>query len=135
MEKPYVNLKLSIEQAKSLSEICETFARLMSGQMDILRDTIAPSLDWDDCSVIKKICFPKLNNNNYIGIGNDGMSDIGKQSWDMYQVIRHHLSWRTQTNTPETRDFSKQMTVNFDDPMRKSIKCPLPEIEEIKDEE
>lgn len=44
------------------------------------------------------------------GIFNDKVNDLARVSWDMQQVIRHHLAWK--------RNPEGGFTVNFDTPHR-----------------
>jgi len=131
MENACIQLTMTIEQADTLSRVCETFARLCMGQMDVLRDVKKDyTLDFDTTTLVKKVVFPELQGGGYYGIRSNEIDDKARQAMDMHQVLRHHLSWRKADNTPETRDWPKQMTVNYDDPMHLSTKCPLPTIEE-----
>jgi len=121
-----INLKLSIEQAQTLSMACEMVARLYMAQTDVLNHVCDAS--WDDLRKVKEICFPELTVNQYKSINGSGVPDQARQLWDIYQVLRHFLAWRDQSNTPETRDWVKQMAVDFDEPMRRSESCSLPHI-------
>ncbi len=130
MKTPYINLKLSLIQAKTISKMCETVARLHMGQMDVLQD-IYPDLTRDECNDIKKICFPCHDSGAYRGIRSEKLSDDSRKLWDTYQVLRHHLVWREQENTPATRKFPEQIFVQYDSPMRTSQESELPEVEEV----
>ena len=123
-----VSLTMTIEQARTLRMACETMSRLFMGQMDVL-DLVCDA-DRDTLDKVKQLCFPELHGPGHsYGINNKNISDEARQLWDFNQVIRHHLSWRDQPNTPSTRDWKTQMTVNYDDPM-KSSEQPLPIISE-----
>jgi len=123
-------LKISLKQAYLISNTCEMVARLHMGQIAVLQD-IAPDISFDQCKIAKQILFPKLIQGGYHGIRSEKISDDARQLFDIHQVMIHYLSWRNQPNTPETRDWSKQMFVNFDTPDHLSQE-PLPEISESK---
>ena len=125
-----INLKLTLKQSYLISNICEMVSRLHMGQMDVLQD-ISPDVNWNQCKIVKQILFPELGQGGYYGIHNEKISDDARQLFDIHQVVRHHLAWREQSNTPETRNWSKQMFVNFDNPDHLSQE-PLPEISETK---
>ena len=130
MDKPTVKLEISIEQAQTLSMACEMVARLYMAQTDVLSHIC--NATWDDLRKVKDICFPELPHNAYKGINEKSLPDQARQLWDIYQVLRHFLSWRDEPNTPKTRDWVKQLGVNFDEPMRTSENCYLPIITEEK---
>jgi hypothetical protein len=129
-------LEMTVEQAQTLSRACETYARLCMGQMDVLRDVRKDCmLDHHNSTMIKSVVFPELSSGGYYGIHSEEIDDDARQLMDFHQVLRHHLSWRKEKNTPENRDWSNQMTVNFDDPMHLSTEQPLPIITEIEKED
>jgi len=130
MDTPYINLKLTINQARLLSRTCELVSRLHMGQTDVLMD-ISSNANWDNCLLVKKILFPEFQSGGYYGINSNEISDEARQLTDIKHVVRHHLAWREQKNTPETRKWPEQLGVHFDTPSRYSHKEPLPEIEEV----
>lgn len=128
-----VLLELTEEQVKTLSAACELVSRLYLGQVGELRwiaqRNIEP-LSREEEHSIKKILFPELTINSFHSIHSTAIPDDARQLWDIYQVIRHYLAWKDQPNTPETRKWPEQMYVQFDEPWRTSVNCPLPKIKE-----
>lgn len=125
-----VTLTMTIKQAETLAMATELVSRLYMGQTDML-DRVCDA-NWDSLRLVKRIMFPDLADNAYNGILSEKLPDEPRQLWDIHQVLRHHLSWRKEKNTPETRDWPRQMTVNFDDPMKTSDQ-PLPVIKEMRE--
>lgn len=119
-----VTLSMTKEQAETLKMACEVMARLYVGQTNMLNRVC--NADRDTLNKVKELCFPELVGPSYHAITNQNVSDDAKQLWDFYQVIRHYLSWEDQPNTPKTRDWKTQMTVNFDEPMKISETQALP---------
>ncbi len=124
-----IDLKITLNHAKTLMAACEIVARLYMRQFDVLQ-YVHNQLSWEDIEKIQEICTPGPPHTRYKAIHSHDLPDEARQLWDLYQVLRHFLAWREEENTPETRDWSKQMGVMYDDPWRTSEKCPLPEIEE-----
>lgn len=121
-----INISMTVDQARTLQVACETISRLFIGQMDML-DWVCDA-DYETLKTVERICY---HAGQRYSMHSDKLPDEARQLWDFYQVLRHHLSWRTQTNTPETRDWRKQMTVNYDEPEKLSEQ-PLPVIKEEK---
>lgn len=128
-----VTITMTERQAAALSLACEMVARFHLGQFDMLRfvrnDMLLPG-EFNTADLIRCLVFPDSENTK--GIRHSDIPDTSRILWDMYQVLRHYLSWKDQPNTPATRDWSKQMGVNFDEPM-KTDDDPLPEIETTKE--
>ena len=64
------------------------------------------------------------------GIAHDDVPMTSKRAWDMYQVLRHRLSWDRAGN-PSERDWKTMSGVSFDDPMTKTGE-PFAKIETIQ---
>ena len=103
-----MKIELTDNQAAIISRACEVCARLHMAQADVLTD------------------FAELTYEEYLFIGNtlrqaqpDPKHRSNEQDvlFDIYQVLRHQLAWDSEDNTPETRDYGKQMGVCFDDPL------------------
>jgi len=111
-------LEMSVNQAQLLSAMAEIGARLYIGQPNVLGKFCDAS--WDDLEKVKLILYKDLNLNSNKSINDIKLSDDARQLWDVYQVLRFFLSWKDQPNTPEERDWKKQMGVNFDSPTKTS---------------
>lgn len=57
-----------------------------------------------------------------LGIGSQHVSSEARVAFDLHQVIRHRLAWDKAVadgiTDGQTRDWSRMMVVNYDDPMR-----------------
>lgn len=131
-------LKITKEQAQILSEATEVLARLCLGQIRFALDYL-PTREFrpdgwnEDADRIEEILHKYLS-------GHDGqrpdISRIRSASWDLYQVIRHRLSWDYAIehgiveSADSKRNWSRMITVNFDEPMKTSDE-PLAKITRI----
>ena len=101
-------LTLTARQAAEISSACEIVARLQMGQVDMaLRE------------------LPGEQPKNY-----DALREIQQMiergdsiAWDLYQVIRHRLSWDRayesgEIEKGERRKWPEMMGVSFDEPMK-----------------
>ncbi len=133
---PVTLTELSDDELRSIMSVCDIIGRVMMGQViEILelsgmRFNLNP-VDRPHLYNLKNLMFPELPNNGYYSVHSTEISDKVRQLFDIYQVIRHYLSWRDEDNTPETRNWHSQMTVNYDTPAHFSEQ-PLPEIKESK---
>lgn len=122
---PNYKLTLSEKQAHCIKSACETQARLEMGQLGAVSDAMCEYLNNDDWQLlvekvreleqfIWKLPRKKTTRSNY-----------SELSWDLYQVIRHRLSWDNAIETGiikegEQRKWPEMSTVNYDEPMHKS---------------
>ena len=124
-------ITVSNEQARVLMEACEIFSRLGIGQCDeaLRRLPVEKVLGWyADMRKIKDIISPHLKSNLYVS-----ESDETKYAWDLYQVIRHRVSWDKAIadniiSLGDKRNWSKMLGVQYDEPMNTSG-LPLAKIE------
>ena len=109
-------LILTARQAAEISNACEIVARLQMGQVDMaLRELPGEQpKDYDALreiqQMIERLVPAKIERGNSI-------------AWDLYQVIRHRLSWDRayesgQIEKGERRNWSIMMGVNLDEPMK-----------------
>lgn len=116
-----VTITLSENQLKLLCRVTEEVSRLYMGQMDILQTVSKSHINYETLNLIKKLLFNEFNSiGQYYGITSNEISDDARQLYDMYQVMRYVLAWKDADNTPETRDYTKQIQVWYDTPMRTS---------------
>lgn len=64
------------------------------------------------------------------GIGHEKVAKITKRSWELYQTLRHRLSWDRAGN-PEKRDYAKMFGAHYDEPMNYTGE-PLPVIRKME---
>ena len=109
-------LTLTSRQAAEISSACEIVARLQMGQVDMaLRELPGEQpKDYDALreiqEMIERLVPAKIERGDSI-------------AWDLYQVIRHRLSWDRayesgQIEKGERRNWSIMMGVNFDEPLK-----------------
>lgn len=117
------------QQAQTLQTACEVLARLGIGQFRDALDHLPtgefrPS-DWhDDMDAIGEI----LSKHTPSHVDGDRTSAVAKDAWDLYQVIRHRLSWdaaieRGDIQPGQPRDWQKMMGVNYDTPMQTGVEA------------
>jgi len=142
-DKSY-QVTLTKNQAQVLMVATEVLARLGIGQFrDALRhlplSEYSPpgwheALDTIGCILSQ---FTKDNVDGYrssLGIHNSKTGEDSKIAWDLYQVLRHHLSWEDAVAEGKVesmngrRNWDTMMTVNYDEPMVSSLE-PLAKIE------
>ena len=134
-----ITLEIEEDQANAMMTALEVYSRLCCGQLHILdsiaitdemprRDQIEPVL-----KDLKSLLFPKLVSNSFYGIHGKDTPELAKIAWDIYQVIRHRLSWY-KVGDPAERDWSKMRGVNYDEPFSAAkIKLPKITIKETQD--
>lgn len=133
-----IYITLDRRQAGLLSEVTETVARIGLGQFDRLmswtRDSHGmPLMGYTASSQVEKLTEGVLNTN-----GRGHRSQKSEINWDMHQVIRHRLSWDDAyrdglVKEDGSRNWAKMMTVNYDEPLKRSTE-PLLQIERQEDD-
>ncbi len=137
-DKQYV-LTLTETQAEVMNQALEVLARLGIGQF---RDALylmplRPTADYSlmgSMVEIEKILRRHMNDNGLGPSMRAAESEHTQVAWDMYQVIRHRLSWDRAVedglvaSLDAPRDWLKMTGVNYDDPMRTGPE-PLAKIE------
>jgi hypothetical protein len=128
-------LTLSEKQAQTISTACELLSRIQSGQ--ILEAfghlPLKKDIDWgvyheirDDLTKrMPEIFMDGIDGyGSFLGVGNTKLPESRDIAWDLYQVIRHHLSWQKAVedgiveSMDSPREFLKMMGVNYDTPMK-----------------
>jgi len=110
-------LILTARQAAEISSACEIVARLQMGQVDMaLRELPGDHpKDYDALreiqQMIERLVPAKIERGDSI-------------AWDLYQVIRHRLSWdraieRGEIKEGDRRKWPEMMGVSYDEPMKK----------------
>ena len=135
-------LTITREQASTLQTACEVLARLGIGQFRDALDHLPmaefrPSGWHDDMdaigAILRKHTISHVDGwRSSLGIGGDRTSAVAKDAWDLYQVIRHRLSWdaaiaRGDIQPGQPRDWGKMMGVSYDHPMQTGAE-PLAQI-------
>lgn len=149
MKDKFYSLKINEQQAQTLRLACEVLARLGMGQFHQALEALpvdwrkAYSQDWnEDLLVIGKI-LSKHTQSNVDGwaksLGIHHASETSKTAWDLYQVIRHQLSWDRAVekgfveNHNSPRDWNKMMAVDYDEPLKVSGES-LAKIEKLNED-
>lgn len=134
-------ITLTEKQAQTISAACEVLARLGIGQF---RDALEylplkepfPGIWHDEMQRIGKILQPMMLHdidgwNSSLGIYHPQVRPNILVAWDIHKTIRHRLSWDAAIERGDTdgttRDWSKMMGVNYDEPSKASTE-PLPVI-------
>jgi len=142
-------LTITEEQAKTIQVACELLARIQGGQVrEVFQHLpLREGIDWsvyheiqDDLTKrMPEILKDEINGwNSHFGVGHPDLPKSHDIAWDLYQVVRHQLSWEyaveqgwvEDLNSP--RKWDKMLGVSFDEPMRFGCE-PLAKMEKINE--
>jgi hypothetical protein len=120
----FVQVTLTPEQARLTVDALDLFSRIHLGQFSTILEQFigvqrSDGLD-EAILAVRQACLPELSptlNHSY-GISSGEVSERGKLSWDILQVIRHCES--------HARNPKGGYTVNFNKPMFYSDSEPRP---------
>lgn len=144
MVKRYT-IELTEHQAQTMATACEVLARLGIGQfrdaLEKLPTTEYRPQGWnDDMDTIGRMLSKHTIGNvdgwrSSLGINHEKVREQSKDAWDLYQVIRHRLSWDRAIADGITDGKSRNwsggmMGVNYDEPHKTSDQ-PLAIIKEM----
>lgn len=128
-------LTINDEQAGVLMEALDMYFRVGMGQLREVGGHLVPfklpseeyrsrrdAVD-EALRQVRALAMPELHRNSDHGIASDAIDDSNRVACDLYDVIRHHVSWE--------RDPTGGWTVNFDKPRRLST-VPLARMETVK---
>ncbi|MFA6234657.1 MAG: hypothetical protein WC824_10805 [Bacteroidota bacterium] len=133
-----IKVTMTEEQAKLLSQAAELYARLMTGQLEVLAECLpgtSPLAHFINTGKINamdeavkdlKHVVTGFSMYHSYGIHNPVVPEKARVLYDLHQVLRHQV----QKNKPSPW---KGMQVWDDPPMQVSEKTPLATIEEIPD--
>lgn len=135
MEKTY-NLSVNKKQLETIKEACEFLSRVKGGQFkEVFRH-----LPIDDKLNAELVYRSEVNASKHIDPLISKETDLEKYdyatAWDIYQVIRHKLSWQKAVedgivaSEDSLRNWSQMVTVNYDDPIKTGTE-PLPTITDV----
>ena len=144
MEK--VTIILNKEQAHSVMAALELYSRVHMGQFDNLdwefvthgvnRDFWRDQGKRDELRSLlnraKQIIFPELVQNSYQGICSTKIPNSARDAWDLYQSLRHKLSWY---NNPNPDDMSRWSN-SYSEPFKTSTehKVPVVTVEKVEED-
>jgi len=142
------NLQVTEEQLKVISTACELLSRIQGGQIREAFDylPLKKGVDWEVYHQIQDELTKRMPEilkdgidgwSSSFGVGHPELPESHDIAWDLYQVIRHKLSWERAVeegvieseNSP--RKWSEMMGVSFDPPMRFGSE-KLAKIERVK---
>lgn len=141
--KRYI-IELTEQQAQTIAQACEILARLGIGQfrdaLEQLPTTAFRPYGWnEDMETIGRMLSKHTISNvdgwhSSLGIHHAKVHEKAKDAWDLYQVIRHRLSWDRAIAEGITDGKSRNwsggmMGVNYDEPHKTSAQ-PLASIKE-----
>ncbi len=94
------SIEITLEQAQTISRACELFGRLHMGQFKVLAD------EFIGCDTLSNVDLNKLRDgleqleqlitgspNSYHGIASHKIPEKAKIAVDLYQVVRHRITW------------------------------------------
>lgn len=142
-------LTLSEKQAQTISTACELMSRIQGGN---IREAfnhlpLKKDIDWEVYHEIRDDLTKRMPEilmdgvdgyGSLFGVGNTKLPESHDIAWDLYQVIRHHLSWQKAVedgiveSMDSPREFLKMMGVNYDTPMNFGCE-PLAKMEKVND--
>ena len=116
-----VQITLNENQVTVIQSALDLYSRLLMGQFEELDRVFCHYSDyWEKydnrkhlnklCEDIKHIIYPELTGASYFGVGNKNNPMDSKVAYDIYQVVRHALSWHKEPQGG--------YTVNFNTPVR-----------------
>ena len=138
---PPMELTITEDEGYIINNCLELYFRLAMGQFDFVLDSIIPIEKWLKLGIdrfseigyynLRMRLFPELPGlNSYHGIHSNKIPKEAQIACDVYNVIRHRLSWDRIGNPPK-RDWSTMGGRNFDEPMNISG-YPFCKIRKIK---
>ena len=148
MTKKYT-LTITEKQARALMDACELLSRIQGGQVREVFDKLPlrKDMDWGVYHEIQDELTKRMPEilkdgidgwSSSFGVGHPELPETHDIAWDLYQVLRHQLSWDyaiergwvEDLNSP--RDWNKMLGVNYDAPMHWG-NCPLAKMERVND--
>ena len=134
MSKKYT-VTLSKEQVKTIQVACELLSRIQGGQVREVFEhlPLREDIDWGVYHEIQdeltkrmpEILKDRIDGwSSSFGVGNPKLPKSHDNAWDLYQVLRHQLSWEYAIENGWVKDFNsprnwdKMIGVSFDEPMR-----------------
>lgn len=141
-------LEVTKAQAQAISTACEILARAGIGQwrdaIDALPLKITNYDNWhDDLAFIGKLLARHMKGNidgisSGFSIHSDEVKEEARTAWDIYQVVRHRISWDdaiadglVDSDDQQARKWPEMMQVFYDEPLRLSEE-PLVKITKMK---
>jgi hypothetical protein len=128
-------LTITEAQAQTIQVACELLSRIQGGQVCEVFEhlPLRKSVDWNVYHEIKdeltkrmpEILKDGINGwNSHFGVGHPDLPKSHDISWDLYQVVRHQLSWDYAIEQgwvddyQSPRKWDKMLGVSYDEPMK-----------------
>jgi len=125
-------MTLSEKQVKVVLHALDLFFRLEMGQVEELKRRLSNRpFDSEVYQRIKSLLFPELEMNEYYGIMSPEISDDTRRAADIHDALRYHYVWSKEPNEPTERDWARQNTVYYDEPLPCLENEALPAVEVI----
>lgn len=149
MSKKYT-VTLTEKQLRAISDAADLQQRLQLGQYREIENSLPidyKTVNWEEFHEDMKEIGRLLSKHMIgdvdgtfctLGVGNENLPESNSILYEIHRVIRHKLSWEKAVedgiveSEESPRNWSKMMTVNFDEPMKYSDQ-PLPKIERIEE--
>ena len=141
-------LQITQEQAKTIQVACELLSRIQGGQVREVFNhlPLRKGVDWDVYHEIQDELTKRMPEilkdgidgwSSSFGVGHPDLHPYHDISWDLYQVLRHQLSWddameKGITENKGERKFPEMMGCCYDTPMKFGTE-KLAKIERVKE--
>jgi hypothetical protein len=141
MQNLNYDMVFEYKEIRFLMNLLDSFSRWCMGQFcDLLEVKGFHLTDEFKVNFRHLLSFHSINSINgytsFLGIGNDMVSEIAKDSFDIYQVMRYRASWdmaiQEGLTDGKTRDWKTMIYVYYDEPFKTS-KNEFIQIEQIKE--
>jgi hypothetical protein len=146
MTKTYT-LTITEKQAKTIMDACELLSRIQGGQIREAFEhlPLKKDINWSVYHEIQDELTKRMPEiledsidgwRRHFGVGHPELPEIHDIAWDLYQVLRHQLSWECAIekgwvkdfNSP--RDWSNMIGCSWDTPMKFGTE-PLAKMERV----
>ena len=147
MKEPRYSVSLTRRQAQEILLAVEVLARLRIGQIDLALDQMigeegfSHNIPRETVEEVEELIKPHLglSKNQYWGVGRFEEADV---VFDIYEVLRHRLSWDTAVNQMRVSETQAEQNirgegmwgVSYDLPMHWTKSVPLIQIKKEESE-
>ena len=129
-EETKYTITVTENQVRVINQALDLLARVGIGQISDFVSTLPLKRNVSEYDLIEDIRNILRGNmkhdidgwHSHLGITHQDAPMFAKQAWDMQQTFRHRLSWDRAVkdgivkSLDSPREFSKMMTVDYDDP-------------------
>ena len=111
-----IKIELTEKQANVISKALDVFSRCHAGQYYMALTEALPPTHLSDfnhevvrglLNQVKEEIFTDLSSLTYYGIHSQEIGENAKIAYDLHQVIRHYLAWKSHPEGDHMCDFDK----------------------------